>query len=77
MARKAKEMKPQKKFEHHCNLQWCKGCGICVALCPQKVLALDDLGKVKAVDPQNCNGCKLCEFICPDLAIEVTARDQE
>ncbi|MBU1276071.1 MAG: 4Fe-4S binding protein [Proteobacteria bacterium] len=69
-------MSQEQKVKHLCNVQWCKGCGICVMICPQKVLALDDLGKVKVVNQDQCNNCKLCEFICPDLAIEVVVTGQ-
>ena len=40
--------KPKLK-KHHIYRDWCKGCGICVALCPKKVLELDDQDKVSAV----------------------------
>jgi len=69
-------MAAKKDVEHICNTQWCKGCGICVALCPQKVLALDESDKVQAAHPERCVNCQLCQFICPDLAIEVTVKGQ-
>ena len=34
----------------HINEVWCKGCGICVAFCPKKVLAIGANGKVEMVD---------------------------
>jgi len=58
------------------NRQWCKGCGICVALCPKQVLELDDQGKATVVRPEDCICCTLCELRCPDLAITVLI-DQE
>jgi len=53
------------------NRQWCKGCGICIHFCPEKVLGLDEEEKAIVLRPENCTCCKLCEFRCPDLAIEV------
>jgi 2-oxoglutarate ferredoxin oxidoreductase subunit delta len=64
-------MAKEKLKEHHINREWCKGCGICVAFCPKKVLALDDKDKAVAVNVENCIACRLCELRCPDLAIEV------
>jgi 2-oxoglutarate ferredoxin oxidoreductase subunit delta len=66
--------KPKLK-KHHINEYWCKGCGICVALCPKKVLELDDREKVSASRPQDCICCKLCELRCPDLAIEIETKE--
>ncbi len=49
----------------------CKGCGLCVALCPKNVLALDTLGKVYVKNPEDCIACGQCELRCPDYAIFV------
>ncbi len=49
----------------------CKGCNICVGLCPKQVLGLDKLGKVQIVKGEDCIGCGQCELRCPDYAIYV------
>lgn len=49
----------------------CKGCGICVAFCPKKVLEVDELSKVNVVNKEACIGCGQCELRCPDYAIFV------
>ena len=59
------------------NRDWCKGCGICVALCPKSVLELDREDKVIAARPEDCICCKMCEIRCPDLAIEIVLEGDE
>ena len=55
----------------------CKGCGVCVASCPCKVLALsaEVNGKGYPVawmaDPDACIGCASCAVICPDSCMTV------
>lgn len=66
--------KPKLK-KHHINRDWCKGCSICVELCPKKVLKLDNQDKVSALRPQDCICCRLCEFRCPDFAIEIETEE--
>jgi len=48
--------------------RFCKGCEICVKLCPTKVLGME-MFLVKVVDIDACNSCMLCELRCPDFAI--------
>lgn len=54
---------------------WCKGCGICVAFCPAKVLELGTDGKAHAVREDDCVTCGFCELHCPDFAISVTPKE--
>ncbi|ALM74531.1 2-ketoglutarate:ferredoxin oxidoreductase and 2-oxoglutarate ferredoxin oxidoreductase 2 (KGOR), subunit delta [Thermococcus barophilus] len=55
----------------------CKGCGICVELCPRKVLEWSKELSEKGVHypvpvhADKCVKCKLCELLCPDFAIAV------
>jgi 2-oxoglutarate ferredoxin oxidoreductase subunit delta len=59
----------------------CKGCSLCVAVCPKRILALDvstvnELGyhPVRLTDPAACTSCALCARICPDTVFAVFAR---
>lgn len=57
---------------------YCKGCGLCVAVCPTDVLALspDKLNAkgyrpVYAENPDKCIACQSCAITCPDSVISV------
>ena len=65
------------KSEFDLKLERCKGCGICVAFCPKKVLEIDTLGKVFVARPEDCIACGQCELRCPDYAIFVDKLKQE
>lgn len=56
----------------------CKGCGLCVGVCPKKILSLDtdSLNKkgyhpAKITDRDACIACAMCATICPDVVIRV------
>jgi indolepyruvate ferredoxin oxidoreductase beta subunit len=51
--------------------EWCKSCDICVKLCPERCLRLNDERIVELAQPEKCTGCRLCELLCPDFAIRV------
>ncbi len=55
----------------------CKGCNICVDLCPKKVLELDKLGEIRVADENACIICGQCELRCPDFAIRVTKEEKK
>lgn len=56
---------------------WCKGCGICVAFCPAKVLEMGPDGKAHVAKEEDCLNCGFCELHCPDFAIDVQLRDDK
>ncbi len=56
----------------------CKGCGLCVATCPKKVLVIATTRfNQKGYHPSSvahaadCIACGMCGIICPDSAITV------
>ncbi len=52
------------------NADWCKGCEICVDVCPKHILKMHDFVAI-VDDEESCSDCMLCEQLCPDFAIEV------
>lgn len=53
------------------NLNWCKGCGICIAMCPMDVYKADKNGKPTIAQLDLCIWCERCEIYCPDFAINL------
>ncbi|MEM0035465.1 4Fe-4S dicluster domain-containing protein [Desulfurococcus sp.] len=55
----------------------CKECGICISVCPTKVLVKSSVLNKYGYRPpepahiEKCIGCRLCEYNCPDFAIFV------
>ena len=59
------------------NAERCKSCGICVHICPKKILRLGDTANnkgfysVEVTDQDKCTACAFCALMCPDLVLEV------
>jgi 2-oxoglutarate ferredoxin oxidoreductase subunit delta len=59
------------------DVERCKGCGLCIAACPKKVLAFSGQLNKSGYDvahmahPEDCIGCAFCAMTCPDIVIEV------
>lgn len=48
----------------------CRGCGLCVDLCPTQVLGFDEARRLCVVAAaEDCIGCLSCAYICPSQAI--------
>lgn len=59
------------------NEEICKGCTLCVAACPQKILRpaerinASGYHPIEIFEPEKCKGCAFCAMMCPDVAITV------
>jgi len=59
------------------NRKWCKGCGLCIEICPKNVydrgnkVSTKGFKEIIVKNPDACNQCQLCELLCPDLAITI------
>ena len=57
--------------------EMCKGCELCLAVCPQSVLRLSNQTNSQGnpfpeyIPEGGCTACKFCAIICPDNAIEI------
>ena len=60
----------------------CKGCGLCIDVCPKDLITTARELNLKGYypaqfsdgqggHPEQCTGCALCALVCPDIAIEV------
>ncbi len=57
----------------------CKGCELCVSVCPKEVLEISKKSNSKGYFPaktkkdyqERCIGCGSCFIICPDICIEI------
>ena len=54
----------------------CKGCGLCVIVCPKNSIVISKKSNKKGYFPaeatdSDCTGCCVCALICPDAVIEV------
>ncbi len=61
----------------------CKGCGLCVSVCPKNVLQISEEINAKGYFPvyqalpEDCNFCATCCMMCPDVAITITEENEE
>ena len=73
-ARRGEEPHRVQVLEH-----FCKGCGICVDVCPKDALAMSETLNssgyyvAELTQPDACTSCRICALMCPDVALRVFA----
>jgi len=60
----------------------CKGCGLCVTMCPKKSIAISAESNKNGYFPaqttgSDCTGCGRCAIVCPEGIIEVCREEME
>jgi len=57
---------------------YCKGCSLCVQVCPQQIIELDSAKltskgyhPARLTDESRCTACTFCALMCPEVAITV------
>ena len=65
------------------DIERCKGCELCVGVCPQAIIVVShDFNRkgsryVVCEDESSCTACAYCALICPDAAIQVLKFSRE
>ena len=55
----------------------CKGCGLCIPVCPKNHIRMSEqadprgIRTANIVEKHDCTGCRFCYMMCPDTAITV------
>jgi len=60
------------------DIDYCKGCGLCVEFCDQGIMLLDTevitqkgYHPARCIDQDKCMACLNCAMMCPDVAIKI------
>ncbi len=70
-------------YKHFIDNDRCKGCGLCVAVCPKNVLEISETVNSKGyfpvyqARPEDCVFCTTCCIMCPDVAISITKTEDK
>lgn len=70
-------------FKHEIDSDRCKGCGLCVEVCPKHVLEISAEVNARGyfpayqARPDDCIHCSVCCIMCPDVAITISETEEE
>ncbi|MEJ2477380.1 MAG: 4Fe-4S dicluster domain-containing protein [Desulfobacterales bacterium] len=71
-------------YVHDIDRDRCKGCGLCISVCPKNVLVeISDQVNTKGyfpafqARPEDCIFCAMCCTMCPDVAISISEIPEE
>ena len=70
-------------YQHTIDSNRCKGCGLCIEVCPKNVLEISPDVNLKGyfpayqARPEDCIYCSTCCIMCPDVAITITKTAEE
>ncbi|MCL2530199.1 MAG: 4Fe-4S binding protein [Coriobacteriia bacterium] len=60
------------------DIDYCKGCALCVEFCDQKIMQMDmdvitqkGYHPARCIDEDSCTYCLNCAMMCPDVAIRI------
>lgn len=64
------------------DIERCKGCGLCVIVCPKKSIVISKNSNKAGYFPaessnSDCTGCAMCAIICPEAGIEVRREENK
>jgi len=71
----------EKKIKIYVDIEKCKGCNLCIGVCPKNILKTSvKLNKkgfqyIEVTDQDKCISCGLCCIMCPDCALRLDATD--
>lgn len=61
----------EKKIKINLDKKACRGCQLCVDICPVDVFTFDKNEFTASVNKEdNCIGCLSCYYVCPSTCIE-------
>ena len=70
-------------YQHIIGKDRCKGCGLCVNVCPKNVLEISKAVNIRGyfpayqARPKDCIYCTACCIMCPDVAISIVKTETD